>query len=539
MAIKAKTKSVPIRKSPACRMSAGRLLRYSKRRAEQQLPCAASHSRTGRNLSESTGHRMPAFAMAEKNSVTRLPHSIGPVRSGDLSDSPEVRGFEAATLEAARLGTILMLGRTSVGSVRELTDLALAESLKLTSSEIGFLALVSDDGASVTIPSWCRPSGREKLIADRALVCSLASAGSWVDAARTGEIIVTNEPVTADPLKRGFPGAQGPIKRQMSVPVFHREIVVAAVGVANKATHYTADDVRQLCLLAKETWRLVQRLRDRIALEESEKRYRLLVDSMNEGLGVFDENCNITYANDRFCKMLGYSRGELEGKLSAVFLNDNDQAEFYDRIAHNKDEGYRPYEVVFKAKSGHNLPVIVSPQALFDATGNFVGSFAVVTDVSRLKRTEKRLRATNRRLDAERQTLREKNVALREVLSQIEDEREQLQRQVQVNVDRVLMPIIQSLKNQAGVNHDYVDFFEICLNDVTSPFVQELDRRFARLSPREMEICNMVKSGLSTGAIAEALHTSIHTVHNQRKKIRKKLKIAGEGANLRVFLQAL
>ena len=449
--------------------------------------------------------------------------------SDNLSDS----------LEAARLGAILMLGRTSVRSVRELTDLALGENLKLTSSEIGFLALVSDDGASVTIPSWCRPSGREKLIADRALVCSLASAGSWADAARTGEIVITNEPVTAAPLKRGFPGAQGPIKRQMSVPIFHHEIVVAVAGVANKATPYTADDARQLCLLAEETWRLVRRLRDRIALEESEKRYRLLVDSMNEGLGVFDENCNITYANDRFCKMLGYSRGELEGKSAAVFLNDNDQAEFYDRIAHNKDEGYRPYEVAFKVKNGYDLPVVVSPQALFDATGNFVGSFAVVTDVSHLKRTEARLRATNRQLDAEREALREKNIALREVLSQIEDEKKQLQRQVQSNVDRILMPIIQSLKNQAGVNHDYVDFLEICLDGVTSPFIQELDRKFARLSPRELEICNMVKSGLSTGAIAEALHISIHTVHNQRKKIRKKLEIAGEGANLRAFLQAV
>ena len=529
MAVKAKMKSVPARKSQACRTSIGRLLRYSKLSEEQQLPATASHSRAGRNLPESTGFRMPTFGRVEKSLVTRLPESIGPVLSDDLPDS----------LEAARLGAILMLGRTSVDSVRELTDLALAENLRLTSSELGFLALVSDDGASLTIPSWRRPSGREKLIADRALVCSLASAGSWADAVRTGEIVITNEPVTADPLKRGFPGAQGPIKRQMSVPVFHHEIVVAVAGVANKATPYTADDARQLCLLAEETWRLVQRQNDRIALEESEKRYRLLVDSMNEGLGVFDENCNITYANDRFCKMLGYSRGELEGKSAAVFLNDNDQAEFYDRIAHNKDEGYRPYEVAFKAKSCRDLPVIVSPQALFDAAGNFVGSFAVVTDVSRLKRTEERLRATNRQLDAERQALREKNVALREVLSQIEDEKKQLQRQVQVNVDRILMPIIQSLKNQAGINHDYVDFLETCLDGVTSPFVQELDRKFARLSPRELEICNMVKSGLSTGAIAEALHTSIHTVHNQRKKIRKKLNIAGEGANLRAFLQAV
>jgi len=65
--------------------------------------------------------------------------------------------------EEAILSAILRLERALATSIRDLTDLVLEEFLKLTSSAIGFLALVSDDGAALTIPSWSRPSGREKL----------------------------------------------------------------------------------------------------------------------------------------------------------------------------------------------------------------------------------------------------------------------------------------------------------------------------------------------------------------------------------------
>ena len=40
------------------------------------------------------------------------------------------------------------------------------------------------------------------------------------------------------------------------------------------------------------------------ALEASEERYRMLIDTMNEGLGMDDENGLLVYANDRLCEML-------------------------------------------------------------------------------------------------------------------------------------------------------------------------------------------------------------------------------------------
>ncbi|MCX6356103.1 MAG: helix-turn-helix transcriptional regulator [Candidatus Aureabacteria bacterium] len=58
-----------------------------------------------------------------------------------------------------------------------------------------------------------------------------------------------------------------------------------------------------------------------------------------------------------------------------------------------------------------------------------------------------------------------------------------------------------------------------------------------RLTPREIEICNMIKGGLSGKEIAELLRISFKTVERHRNDIRRKFKIVGKKVNLITFLQ--
>ena len=67
-------------------------------------------------------------------------------------------------------------------------------------------------------------------------------------------------------------------------------------------------------------------------------------------------------------------------------------------------------------------------------------------------------------------------------------------------------------------------------------FINNSDTDYSGLSPREYEVCNMIKQGLSSKDIASTLNTSVHTVHTQRRNIRKKLRIKVK-SNLYSFLQ--
>jgi DNA-binding CsgD family transcriptional regulator len=140
----------------------------------------------------------------------------------------------------------------------------------------------------------------------------------------------------------------------------------------------------------------------------------------------------------------------------------------------------------------------------------------------------------------EREALHQKNIALREVLEQIEEGKQQMASQIQSNVSRIVLPILKSLQNKVRpAGKQYIELLESSLNDIASPLVSTLETRFTDLTPRELEICNMVKSGLTCKAIADTLNTSVQTVLKQRATIRRKLGISNTKKNLASYLKSL
>jgi len=126
-------------------------------------------------------------------------------------------------------------------------------------------------------------------------------------------------------------------------------------------------------------------------LLENEERYRLLVETMSDGLGVQDENGFITFVNDRLCKILGYSEKEIIGHPVTDFLDEDNQAILKEQMAGRKKGKRGPYEMIWTKKNGKKIPTIMSPSPIFDAQSNFIGSFAVITDIEDHKRKEEEI----------------------------------------------------------------------------------------------------------------------------------------------------
>ena len=135
-----------------------------------------------------------------------------------------------------------------------------------------------------------------------------------------------------------------------------------------------------------------ERLRAEEALRESEERYRLLVETMNDGLGVQNEEGVIIYVNQRICQMIGYEREEILGRHTDELLDSYYRDIWREQMSRRQKRQYEPYEVAWRNRDGEIIHTIVSPRPLFDGRGNYKGSFAVFTDITARKKAEEAIR---------------------------------------------------------------------------------------------------------------------------------------------------
>ncbi|MBD3418964.1 MAG: PAS domain-containing protein [Chitinivibrionales bacterium] len=132
--------------------------------------------------------------------------------------------------------------------------------------------------------------------------------------------------------------------------------------------------------------------------------------------------------------------------------------------------------------------------------------------------------------------LEKKNAALSEVIAHIEHEKELIKENVYQNVSKLVLPIIRMIEPKVRDAHT-IHLLKSTLSHLAKPTGRNLSKFQFNLSPREIQICNMIRQGMTMKQVAAVLGTSPQTVEKQRKHIRKKLGIADNKTNLISFLQ--
>ncbi len=134
-------------------------------------------------------------------------------------------------------------------------------------------------------------------------------------------------------------------------------------------------------------------------MRESEERYRQLVETMNEGLAMADQDYVFTFVNERFCEMLGYSREEMVGHNILEFVHDDYTDFMKDQMARRREGEAKSYEIDWRAKDGRRVYTLISPKGFYDATGQFTGSLGVLTDITDRRRAEEALQRAHAELE--------------------------------------------------------------------------------------------------------------------------------------------
>jgi len=120
-------------------------------------------------------------------------------------------------------------------------------------------------------------------------------------------------------------------------------------------------------------------------------------------------------------------------------------------------------------------------------------------------------------------------------------EKERIEENVLVSVKQLVKPYLKRL-GLTGLNAEQTNLIKIIvsnLDEITSPFMPKISSNAIGLTPRELEVANLVKNGLTNQGIGDALCLSANAVAFHRRNIRTKLGLTGKKVNLRSYIQNL
>ncbi|GEM_PF-566011 len=216
----------------------------------------------------------------------------------------------------------------------------------------------------------------------------------------------------AEPMRRALQGMSGTVVgfdyRGVRVLAAHEPVGELDLGIVVKidlsevrrpfygAALYSIGPAFGAILLAAWVFSFVTRPIIR-RIGEGEQRYRDLVETMSEGLAVYDADDLHVWVNDRYCEILGRPRQEVLGQPSVKFDTPESAAGLLRQMADRIEGSTEIYEATFARPDGSLAHTLISPCPLFDSAGEFAGSFAVISDVTRLKEVQTRLRLEKER----------------------------------------------------------------------------------------------------------------------------------------------
>ena len=117
-------------------------------------------------------------------------------------------------------------------------------------------------------------------------------------------------------------------------------------------------------------------------LVESRIQYQNLVETMNEGLAIVDENMILTYVNPRLSEILGYAQMDMIGKHAGSFFDQENFAIVADQFQKRIEGHEKPYTATIRRSDGSELHSLIAPAVVFDEQGKFLYSIAVISDIS-------------------------------------------------------------------------------------------------------------------------------------------------------------
>ncbi len=199
------------------------------------------------------------------------------------------------------------------------------------------------------------------------------------------------------------------------IPLYgsHKRLVgIVSVDDPDDGRVPTAEKLSSLELFANQVAHSIEEKKLDQEVKKSTRKYRTLVETMNDGLVVMDLSERITLVNPTLRKLVGYRLEEMVGSTLYTFLHESSRG-LVEAKGDERRLGIKSrYEVELLSKEGTRIPVLLSGAPLYEAN-KLVGSFAVVSDLREQRKAQlefhkmhREIVATNEKLTCSMESLK-------------------------------------------------------------------------------------------------------------------------------------
>ena len=271
------------------------------------------------------------------------------------------------------------------------------------------------------------------------------------------------------------------------------------------------------------------KIKDQLAFQQT------LMESIPEPVYFKDNDLSFVGCNKAFAKFFGTTQKKVSGKIFADFVSTSnakkDTTKDEQLLKSGKSQNY---QAKLTNAEGKTFDVVFNKAVIKDAEKNTTGIVGTIFDITELE-------AAMTKIADKSKALNHANMSLRIMIKQLSDAQSEERVNNMPNLKELVLPGKEQLEAilDSPTERAYIENIMLNLNRVTSTFAKKLSQMKLGLSPKEIQVADLIRIGLSNKESAIQMNVTKSTVEFHRDNLRKKLGLKHQKKNLRAYLMAL